>query len=74
MLIKIEERAELFKVEQRRHRGRKGPFNTFNTFFTKGFYRLKLVRELKFYAWIIIEGSESLKKRQKTLKKATDLV
>ena len=43
-------------------------------FFKKGFYRSKLARELKFYAWIIIEGSKSLKKSQKTLKKATNLV
>ena len=38
--------------------------------FKKGFYRSKLARELKFYAWIITEGSKSLKKSQKTLKKS----
>ena len=43
-------------------------------FFKKGFYRSKLARELKFYTWIIIAGSKSLKKGQKMLKKATDLV
>ena len=43
-------------------------------FFKKDFHRSKLARELKFYAWIIIEGSKSLKKSQKTLKKATNLV
>ena len=57
------------------HRGRKGPFNTFSIFFfKKGFFRLKLVRKLKYYAWIIISGSKSLKKDQKMLKKATNLV
>ena len=40
-------------------------------FFKKDFFRLKLIRELKFYAWIIIKGSKSLKKGQKMLKKAT---
>jgi hypothetical protein len=40
----------------------------------KGFYISKLARELKLYAWIIIEGSKSLKKGQKMLKKATNLV
>ena len=44
------------------------------TFFKEGFYRSKLARELKFYAWIIIEGNKSLKKGQKMLKKATNLV
>ena len=43
-------------------------------FFKKGFYRSKLARKLKFYAWIIIEGSKTLKKSQKMLKKATNLV
>ena len=43
-------------------------------FFKKGFYRSKLARELKFYPWIIIAGSKSLKKGQKMLKKATNLV
>ena len=43
-------------------------------FFQKDFYRSKLARELKFYTWIIIEGSKSLKKGQKMLKKATNLV
>ena len=43
-------------------------------FFKKGFYRSKLARELKFYTWIIIAGSKSLKKGQKMLKKATNLV
>ena len=39
-----------------------------------GFYTSKLARELKFYAWIIIQGSKSLKKGQKMLKKAKKLV
>ena len=39
-----------------------------------GFYTSKLARELKFYAWIIIQGSKSLKKGQKMLKKAKNLV
>ena len=43
-------------------------------FFKKGFYKSKLARELKFYTWIIIAGSKSLKKGQKMLKKATNLV
>jgi hypothetical protein len=43
-------------------------------FFKKGFYRLKLARELKFYTWIIIQGSKSLRKGQKMLKKAKKLV
>ena len=43
-------------------------------FFKKGFYKLKLARELKFYTWIIIAGGKSLKKGQKMLKKATNLV
>ena len=33
-------------------------------FFKKGFYRLKLAIELKFYARIIIQGFKSLKKGQ----------
>ena len=39
------------------HRGRKGPFNTFSkNIFSKrvSLHRLKLDREFKFYAWIII--------------------
>ena len=43
-------------------------------FFKNGFYRSKLARELKFYTWIIIAGSKSLKKGQKMLEKATNLV
>ena len=43
-------------------------------FFKKGFFRSKLARKLKFYARIIIEDSKSLKKSQKTLTKATNLV
>ena len=42
--------------------------------FKKGFYKSKLARELKFYTWIIIAGSKSLKKGQKMLKKARNLV
>jgi hypothetical protein len=60
----------------RMHRSQKGPFNTFSKkfFFKKGFYRSKLARELNFYARIIIEGSKSLKKGQKMLKKDKNLV
>ena len=42
--------------------------------FKKGLFRSKSSKELKFYAWIIIEGRKSLKKGQKMLKKATNLV
>jgi len=43
-------------------------------FFKMGFYTSKLAKELKFYAWIIIQGYKSLKKGQKMLKIATNLV
>ena len=39
-------------------------------FLNKVFYALKLVQKLKFYTWIIISGSNRVKKGQKMLKKA----
>ena len=63
------------QVKATAHRIFKGPFNTFSKKdFKKGFYRSKLAWEFKFYTWIIIAGSRSLKKGQKMLKKATNLV
>ena len=55
------------------HRGWKGIFNSFSkTFFLKVLIRIKIARELKFYVWMIISGSKSVKKGQKMLKKATN--
>ena len=55
------------------HRGWKCPFNSFSrTFLKKVFHTLKLVREFKFYIWMTISGSKSVKKSQKFLKKATN--
>ena len=41
-------------------------------FLNKAFIRIKIARELKFYVWMIISGSKSVKKGQKILKKATN--
>ena len=40
-------------------------------FWNKVFYTLKLVRKFKFYIWMTLSGSKSVKKGQKMLKKAT---
>ena len=40
----------------------------------KVFYRLKLFRKIKFYTWMTISGRNSVKKGQKMMKKATNLV
>ena len=40
-------------------------------FWNKVFYTLKLVRKFKFYTWMTLSGSKSVKKGQKMLKKAT---
>ena len=43
-------------------------------FLNKVFYILKLVRKFKFHIGMTISGSKSVKKGQKMLKKATNLV
>ena len=40
----------------------------------KVFYRLKLFRKFKFYTWMTIPGRKSVKKGQKMMKKALNLV
>ena len=41
-------------------------------FFDKVFIRIKTAGKFKFYVWMIISGSKSVKKGQKILKKATN--
>ena len=43
-------------------------------FFNKVFYRLKLFRKFQFYTWMTKSGRKSVKKSQKLMKKATNLV
>ena len=45
-----------------------------NVFLNKVFYRLKLFRKFKFYTRMTISGRKSVKKSQKMMKKATNLV
>ena len=79
ILVSLKPLASVFLPKKRRQRYRRGCTEVGRAFlihFPKSFFqkvliRIKIARELKFYVWMIISGSKSVKKGQKMLKKAT---